>query len=323
MIVQVDLKGKELKKFKSVADASNYTGINGGDIKRVMRGHRNSAGGYIWKFENEQSNIKKFNAEDLTPRIDSSVFNEFIKWKESQDKGVAYTKSKKKLPAPYLNGNKDNVLFIGDLHAPFVLEGYLEFNRNLQEKYDCGTIIFAGDIVDGNSWSYHEHDVDGMSVREEVDKAIDQLKEWYEVFPNAIVLYGNHDLLVARKARTSGLSQRFIRELGDILQAPKTWEFKHEHIKDNVKYVHGSVGNAMKRATDERMSICQGHLHSQCFVDWAVSEKDAIFGLQVGCGIDREKYAFEYAKPFPKKPVISSGVILEKGTLPIVELMKL
>lgn len=45
-------------------------------------------------------------------------------------------------------GNPENVLFIGDLHAPFILDGYLEFNVELQKKYDCGTVIFAGDIID-------------------------------------------------------------------------------------------------------------------------------------------------------------------------------
>ncbi len=224
---------------------------------------------------------------------------------------------------PYTKGDPNNVLFIGDLHAPFILDGYLEFNLELQKKYNCGTIIFAGDIIEGGSWSYHEKNVDGLSVKDELTAAIEQLQDWYKAFPNAKVLYGNHDLLISRKAKTFGLSQLFLKHLGDIIDAPKTWEFMHEYYKDNVLYIHGSVGNAFSRATTIRHSVCQGHLHSESFVQWSVSEIDAIFGLQVGCGINRDAYAFEYGKPFPKKPVISSGVILEKGTLPIVELMKL
>lgn len=247
-------------------------------------------------------------------------FKEFLKWKESENRPVK--RIGRNIPKPY-EGDKNNVLVIGDLHAPFVLEGYLEFCREQQEKYNCGTVVFIGDIIDGNSWSYHEHDADGMSVKTEVNRSIEQLKEWYQVFPEATVLLGNHDLLVARKARTAGLSKMFIRDLGDILQAPKTWNFTHEFIKDNVKYIHGSIGNAIKRAKDERVSIVQGHLHTEAFIQYAVSEKDAIFGMQVGCGIDREAYAFEYAKPFPKKPVISCGIVLENGTLPIVKLMSL
>ena len=43
-----------------------------------------------------------------------------------------------------------------------------------------------------------------------------------------------------------------------------------------------------------------------------------LFAMQVGCGIDDESFAFGYAKNFNKKPVISCGVVLNKGTLPMV-----
>jgi len=221
------------------------------------------------------------------------------------------------------DADPNNVLFIGDLHAPFILDGYLDFNVDLQRKYNCGTIILAGDIIDSHSWSFHEHNVDGFSVRDELTAAIGQLKQWYKAFPNATVLFGNHDLLISRKASAYGLSQIFLRYFGDIVEAPKTWNFVHELYKDNVLYVHGSQGNAIDRATSIRHSVAQGHLHSQAFVQWSVSEIDSIFGLQVGCGIDRKAYAFEYAKDVPKKPIISSGVILESGRLPIIELMNL
>lgn len=220
-------------------------------------------------------------------------------------------------------GDPDNVLFIGDLHAPFILDGYLDFNLDLQKKYNCGTIIFAGDIIDSNSWSYHEHNPDGMSVRDELAAAKSQLVDWYKAFPKASVLFGNHDLLIARKARTIGLSQLFLKYFGDVVDAPKTWSFVNELYRDKVLYVHGSVGNAIKRATSIRHSVAQGHLHSQAFVEWSVSEIDSIFGLQVGCGIDRKEYAFQYAVDMPKKPIISSGLILEKGRLPVLELMSL
>lgn len=219
--------------------------------------------------------------------------------------------------------NKDNILFIGDLHAPFVLDGYLDFNLDLQKKYDCGTVIFAGDLIDSHSWSFHEHNVDGMSVRDEVKAAINQMKDWYKAFPEATALFGNHDLLISRKASAYGLSQIFLKYFGDIIEAPKTWNFVHELYRDKVLYIHGSQGNAIDRATTIRHSVAQGHLHSQAFVQWSVSQIDSIFGLQVGCGLDRKAYAFEYAKDMPKKPIISSGVILEKGRLPIIQLMDL
>lgn len=219
--------------------------------------------------------------------------------------------------------NKDNVIFIADLHAPWILKGYLKWCKQQQIKYNCGTVIFSGDIIDSNSWNYHERDPDGMGVKDELYAAKKQLQEAYELFPEAIILLGNHDLLISRKAKTAGLSQEFIKDLSSVLETPKGWQFMHEYRKDNVLYIHGSVGDAFKRACDSRMSTCQGHLHSKTFVQWSVSERDAIFGLQVGAGMDREAYAFDYAKPLTKKPIIGCGIILDKGTTPIVTLMPL
>jgi len=234
---------------------------------------------------------------------------------------IKFKKQHNKIIKDYYN--KDNVLFLPDLHAPFIKPGVLEYCLEQQDKYKCGTVIFAGDIVDGHAWSYHEKDVDGMSVGAELSAAKIQLEEWFKAFPNAISLIGNHDLLIQRKAKTIGLSKHFIKGFGDVLDAPKTWEFKLEHTFHNVLYKHGSIGDAFTVAKKSRISTCQGHFHSKTFVQWSVSEKDAIFGLQVGWGADRDAYAFDYGKSFSDKPIISLGLILDKGTTPIVKLMPL
>lgn len=219
--------------------------------------------------------------------------------------------------------SKDNGLVIGDLHCPFDLDEYLFFNKFLYKKYKCTRVKFIGDIIDSHAWNYHEHDPDGMSAGDELSAAIHRLKRWYRVFPKADVLLGNHDLMISRKATTAGLSKRFVRDFGEIIEAPKTWKFHLSIIENNIQYVHGSTGNAFKRAKESRISTVQGHLHSESFVQWSVSQKDKLFGLQVGCGIDRKAYAFNYGKDLPKKPVIGSGLVLEGGRLPIIELMDL
>jgi len=304
------------KVEKFLLDKPGYIKSSYSDLALMLNVSREDVGQAV-------ANVKKASLpkpSNPTVTFYNNEFEEFLKWKASKE--IVKAAVNRKLPSVY-KGNKDNVLVIGDLHAPFILEGYLEFCREQQEKFDCGTVIFIGDIVDAHSWSFHTHDVDGMSVSDEVNRAKKQLNEWYQVFPEAVVLYGNHDLLVARKAKVAGLSQHFIKDLGEILGAPTGWKFIHEYILNDVKYIHGSVGNAITRAKDERVSIVQGHLHSESFVEWSVSEKDAIFGMNVGCGLDHSAYAFEYAKPFPRKPIISCGIVLDKGTLPIIKLMKL
>ncbi len=323
MIIQQDLNGNIRGKFASLAEASDKTGTKAGDIKRVLQGERNSAGGYVWKKSTEE--ITKIDLSVIPKGMKVEMFLEAYKAiKEAESKSkIQKVRINKNLPKPYLKGNPDNVLVIGDLHAPFVLDGYLEFCREQQEKFNCGTVVAIGDLIDGHSWSYHEPDVDGMGQGEEVNKAQEQLQDWFSVFPTAKCTLGNHDLLIARKARTIGLSSKFLKDFGAIWNAPKTWEFGHEFIINGVKYIHGTTGNAIKVAKDTRVSTVQGHLHTQGFVEYSVSDKDCIFGLQVGCGLDRQAYAFEYAKPFSKKPVIGCAVVLDKGTLPINLLMKL
>lgn len=217
----------------------------------------------------------------------------------------------------------NNVLFLPDLHAPFIKEGFLEFSKEEQLKYKCGTVVAAGDIVDGHAWSYHEHDPDGYSVGDEIAAAKEQLQPWYEAYPVVFSCMGNHDLLIQRKARTIGLSKHFIKGFGEVIDAPKGWTFGLEYIKDNVLYKHGNVGDAFKVAKESRISTCQGHFHAKTFVQWSVSEKDSIFGMQVGWGADRHKYAFDYGKAFSNKPILSLGVVLDRGRTPIVKLMDL
>lgn len=224
---------------------------------------------------------------------------------------------------PSRNLDPNNVIFLPDLHAPFIKDGVLEFCKEQQLRYNCGKVIFAGDIIDGHAWSYHEHDPDGMSVGHEIGAAIQQLQPWYKAFPEAISCMGNHDLLIQRKARTIGLSKHFIKGFGEVIGAPSSWKFVLEHKQDNVLYKHGNVGDAFKVAKESRMSTCQGHFHAKTFVQWSVSERDSIFGMQVGWGADRHAYAFDYGKPFAAKPIISLGLILDRGRTPIVKLMDL
>lgn len=277
-------------------------------------------------FMNEKGKLKKgYNYLADRFNVDPTVIMDVVKdiRKKKTAKDVVRSQPRPSVPNIITKNSTVNTLIIGDLHTPFMLQDYLEWCKQIEKEYKCNKVIFIGDIIDGHSWSYHETDVDGMSVGDELRAGKKQLREAYKLFPTADVTLGNHDLLIMRKARTAGLSMNFIKSFGEIIEAPKTWKFSYEFVYDNVRYIHGSVGNAFKRAMDSRMSTVQGHLHSQAFVQYSVSEKDAIFGLQIGCGVDREQYAFEYAKPMTKKPIISAGVVLENGTVPMIRLMNL
>jgi len=230
-------------------------------------------------------------------------------------------KPKRERIKPFLGGDPDNILVIGDLHAPFTLSKYLKFCREQQELYNCGTVIGIGDVIDSHFSSYHETDPDGYSAGQELELAIDMLSDWYYTFPKATIIIGNHDRLVYRKAFSSGVSKKWIRDYSDVLETPN-WKFVENIELFGVNFNHGEGGTARNRIKSELQSQVQGHLHTQLYTDFLVGANFIIFGMQVGCGINAKSYAMAYGKHF-KKPAIGCGVVLNRGTLPIAIPMKM
>ena len=200
------------------------------------------------------------------------------------------------------------ILVIGDLHCPFELDGYFNFCKETYANYNCNQVIFIGDIIDNHAFSYFEPDPDGMSAGDELQVAIEDVKKWYNAFPVADVLIGNHDRMAARKAMTGGIPKVWIKSYNDVLGTPK-WNWTERIVYDDVQYVHGEGGTARTKAKNDMMSTVQGHIHTQAYIEWMVGRNFRVFGMQVGCGIDTTSYAAAYAKHF-KKQAIGCGVVL-------------
>ena len=200
------------------------------------------------------------------------------------------------------------ILVIGDIHAPFELDGYLSFCMETYDKYNCNQVIYIGDILDNHAFSYHEPDPSGLSAGNELILAKKFVKKWYNAFPVADVLIGNHDRLAARKMMTGGVPLAWIKSYNDVLGTPK-WNWTERIVYDGVQYVHGEGGTARTKSKNDMMSTVQGHIHTQAYVDWAVGRNFKVFGMQVGCGVDGGSYAAAYAKNF-KKQAIGCGVVI-------------
>jgi predicted phosphodiesterase len=214
-----------------------------------------------------------------------------------------------------------NVLVIGDLHEPFCLDGYLDFCKEQYDKFACNQVIFIGDIIDNHYSSYHETDADGMGGGDELELAIKRIARWYEAFPKARVIIGNHDRLIMRKAQTSAIPSKWIKSYKQVLEVPN-WTFTERYEQDNVQYIHGEGGTARTKCRADMMNTVQGHLHTQCYTEHYVGQNYRIFGTQAGCGINFSEYSFSYAKA-GRKPAIGCAVVLENGTIPINLLMEL
>jgi predicted phosphodiesterase len=212
-----------------------------------------------------------------------------------------------------------NVGVIGDTHFPFCHPDYLDFCYDVFDKFGCSEIVHIGDEVDNHAISYHESNPDGESAGKESDKAFEDLQKWYKVFPDVKVCIGNHTALHYRKAKTSGLPDRFIKTYEEVWSAPKGWKWSLDWEINNVLFTHGTGSSgqmgAMNRAKDNRQSTVIGHVHSFGGVLYSASERDLIFGLNVGCGIDVNSYAMEYGKTFAKRPTLGCGVVLDGGRI--------
>ena len=212
---------------------------------------------------------------------------------------------------------RGNVLVIGDTHIPFEREDYLPFCKEVYRDYDCDTVVHIGDLVDNHAMSYHEHDPNGMSAGDEYELTKEQVRIWTKVFPKVKVCKGNHDELPERKAITHGIPQAMIKNFKEIWGLPKTWEYQYSYEIDGVKYEHG-LGRSgqyahIKGAQQNMQSTVMGHLHTNAGVGWSANDYKIVFGLAVGCGIDRHTYAMQYANSFVKKPLLGCGVVTNRG----------
>jgi metallophosphoesterase superfamily enzyme len=212
----------------------------------------------------------------------------------------------------HITSDEDRILVIGDLHCPFDHPRYLAHAKDTYGKYNCNRVVFIGDIIDSHASSYHESNPDGLSAGNELLLAKKHVAKWYKAFPDADVIIGNHDRIVARKAFSAGIPKEWIKNYNDVLCTP-TWKWTERLVIGNIQFVHGEGGTARTKAKNDLMRTVQGHIHTQMYTEYFVGAKYKIFGCQVGCGIDRESYAAAYAKHY-KKQALGVAVILGNHT---------
>ena len=212
-----------------------------------------------------------------------------------------------------------NILIIGDTHLPYEKEGYLEFCKEQYDKFNCDTVIHIGDLIDSHATSRHPSIPDAYSAGDELEYSIKKLKEWYKVFPEVRVCIGNHDARVSRGAQDMKIASKWLKNYNEVLEVPN-WEFKEYFEINDTLYVHGTGTTGMTaaytRALNIGKNIVMGHLHSEASILHHKLPDRTIWGMIVGCGVDENSYGMNYAKNFPKKSVISCGVVL--GNQPMI-----
>lgn len=204
-------------------------------------------------------------------------------------------------------------LVIGDLHCPFMHQDAYAFLKAVKAKYKPDEVIFMGDEVDAHATSYHEHDPDLPSAGDELKKAIKQLEPLYKLFPKATVIESNHGSLVYRKALTAGLPSAVIKGYRDILQAPKGWTWKFDHLIStclgDVYFHHGKSGTHEKLSKNMAMSAVQGHFHNKFYISYWSSPNALYWDANAGCLVDNKSRAMSYGRNNLQKPIVGCLVI--------------
>lgn len=195
---------------------------------------------------------------------------------------------------------KNRVLYIPDLHAPFMHKDAIPFLKWVEARYKINKVVQLGDLIDNHYSSFHDPDPDGNSAGTELDKAVVQIGAVAEAFPNMDICLGNHDRIPNRKAFNSGLSKRWVKSIKDLLLEEGLpvhgWNFSDHFVIDGIVACHGDGRMASARSHEDEVSVIQGHYHKRSYLSWEIKQKSKIFAMQLGALIDDTSFAFAYAK---------------------------
>lgn len=220
--------------------------------------------------------------------------------------------------------DNSRILFISDLHVPYHHPQAFEFLKHLKKKYKPTRVICLGDECDKHSLSYHDSDPDLYSAGHELQESIKFIKELEAIFPRMDILESNHGSLVWRKAKTNGIPRHYIKSYNDVLGVGDGWKWHFDLIIDLPNgqkcYVHhGKSPDVLKLSQSMGMNAVQGHFHSDLGSRYWGNPQGLYWGMQCGCLINRESYAFAYANVNIKKQLIGTGLVID--SLPVVEPM--
>lgn len=205
------------------------------------------------------------------------------------------------------------VLVIPDLHIPFHHKDAFKFLQAVKKKFRPNEVINLGDMEDWHSISMHDHDPDGLSAGLELQALRNEVKPFFKLFPKMKICTSNHGSLPFRRAFRYGLPKDLIKSYREILKAPKTWKWADQWEVDGIVFEHGDPFSgqaaAIKAAEQNMQSTVIGHVHSFAGIQYSANSRHLIFGFNVGCLIDKDAYAFAYAKKIKRKPILGCGII--------------
>lgn len=218
-------------------------------------------------------------------------------------------------------------LVISDLQVPFQARGALDFVRRVARDYAVprANVICVGDEVDQYFGALYAKDPDaGLSPKTELEATRAMLHPWYRAFPELRLCISNHGLRWARRAFEAQIPAELLKPWRDVIGAPAGWHWRHRwdiDTKHRWSVIHGlgysGVTAHRTAALDLGRSVAIGHLHGHGGVARITTETQNIWGMNTGCLIDVDAYAFQYGKYSRFKPTLGVGVVLDDGKTPL------
>ena len=221
-----------------------------------------------------------------------------------------------------------NLLFISDLQIPyhhhkaidFLVRVKKEYNIKDEDVYCCGdeSDQYFGSLFKKNPNSKH-------SAVGEIEASLDVFSELYLHFPLMKLAVSNHGTRWLRKATEAEIPSQMIRKYEEIINAPSGWEWrKHWHIDTKKPIVlchgddHGGATPHLQAALLYAKSAVMGHHHSKAGIEFVKTIGFEAWGMVCGSLIDFDQLAFDYARSSRYKPILSCGVVLDDGRIPVI-----
>jgi len=205
---------------------------------------------------------------------------------------------------------------IPDLHIPYQNTKAIDFLEEIFVSRGVTDIVFIGDIIDAY-WYGHKYLKDYNIIGPKEDHELSKLflKQFYERFPYATLIVGNHDMRIVHR-EDDGFVEDFETVFKSKFNPPKTWNIVGQKIIKEVCYVHGTgvsgQNGSVTMFRTKRMSTVIGHTHTFGGIVYTNNGIENGFALNVGCLIEPDAPVFNYGINNREKPTLGCGVVYSK-----------
>lgn len=216
--------------------------------------------------------------------------------------------------------NKSRVIFVlGDLHLPWcdwkALEEVAEEIKAAKRRGDKVTVVQVGDIMDQRYWSKYQKAPNDENSQLEWDRAEQAMDRLNDLIPEMHVIFGNHDIRIAKKATEAMVPRQLVRTLDEYFCFDGwKWHVANQPLEiDGISFVHGDefpIPTPEAAALKLGTSVCYGHSH-QAKLAYTVLFKRKLFSMNVGWLGDENASAFGYAAKSPFRCWKGYGVIID------------